>query len=217
MENLSSRPVHGREGLGAVARPIRVLPLPGILVKAVPVLAFVALILATNYALTRFPNVKLFDLLVFVAGYTLGVRRGVAVAGLSWLVYGTFNPFGPAGFPLLAVLMASETVYALAGGVVRRLLPPGRLSPTPGAKSLVLGGVAVLTTLAYDVLTNTYTGLAWASLAGSADYWRWVRVALFNPGALFFAAAHTASNLLFFTAFAPLLIKGVERIRGGLR
>jgi len=49
--------------------------------------AFVLAILATNYAFAGLPNVKLFDLLVFVAGYTLGLRRGLIVAGGAMLLY----------------------------------------------------------------------------------------------------------------------------------
>ena len=49
---------------------------PRLLVEAGAILAFVAAILATNIALTSFPNVKLFDLMVFLAGYALGLRRG---------------------------------------------------------------------------------------------------------------------------------------------
>ena len=40
--------------------------------------AFILAILASNYALASQPNVKLFDLLVFTAGFTLGFRRGAS-------------------------------------------------------------------------------------------------------------------------------------------
>lgn len=180
------------------------------------ILAFMALILATNYALTALPNVKLFDLLVFVAGYTLGLRRGAAIAILSWMIYGTFNPYGPASLPLLATLMASETVYALAGALVRRVLPPERVRGLPGPRRLIFAAVALACTVVYDVATNLFTGFAWAQMAGSSEYLRWILVALFNPGALLFAAMHTGSNVAFFSLLGPALIKTVQKVRGGL-
>ena len=95
--------------------PARAL-LPGILVReALAPGTFVALILASNYALASMPNVKLFDLLVFVAGYTLGLRRGITVAVAAWLVYGQISPWGVAQPQLLATLMVSEALFAGAG------------------------------------------------------------------------------------------------------
>ena len=202
-----------QHALAAVARPRRYLYPPRVLVEAGTILAFVAAILATNYALTGFPNVKLFDLLVFVAGYTLGFRRGAAVAALAWVAYGTLNPWGPTTGPLLVTVMTAETVYAGAGAVMRRFVDPSGLRVVPGRKSLAIGAVAVLCTLVYDGITNAYTGFAWEQMAGSADYGRWLAVALFNPGALFFTAAHVSSNLLFFGAFAPLLIRGAAHLK----
>ena len=204
-----------QQALAAVARPGRYLYPPRVLVDAGTILAFVAAILATNYALTGFPNVKLFDLLVFVAGFTLGFRRGAAVAVLAWAAYGTLNPWGATTGPLLATVMAAETVYAGAGAVMRMFVKPSDLGLVPGRKNIAIGAVAVLCTLVYDAITNAYTGLAWAQMAGSTDYGRWLAVALFNPGALFFTAAHVSSNLLFFGAFAPLLIKGAAPLNRG--
>ena len=90
--------------------------------------AFILAILASNFALASQPNVKLFDLMVFVAGFTLGFRRGMVVAAGAWLVYGTFNPWGAAGPLLLATMMMSEAAYALAGAGLGRLVSPQRLS-----------------------------------------------------------------------------------------
>ena len=188
-------------------------PLVGrrVLVDMATIASFIGVILATNYALAGLPNVKLFDLMVFVAGYTLGLRRGMAVAAGAWLIYGNFNPWGTAGPVLLATLMGSEMVYAAAGAGMRMLVPPDRLRARPGKRSLLLAAVAVACTAAYDGATNVYTGLAWAQFAGSSDYGRWVLVALFSPGALMFSAVHVGSNILSFSLAAPLLIKGIEK------
>ena len=197
-----------------VAKLGHLLNPPRLLVEAGTILAFVAAILATNYTLVGFPNVKLFDLMVFVAGYTLGFRRGAIVAASAWLLYGSFNPHGPASLPLLAILMASETVYAAAGASIRNIMGPSRVQALPSRISLLFGGTAIICTFIYDGLTNIYTGIIWAQMSQSTDYFRWTLTALFSPGALFFAAGHTASNFLFFTVLAPILIKGVRKVRG---
>jgi hypothetical protein len=173
---------------------------------------YVAAILLSNYALQNFPNVKLFDMLVFLAGYTLGFRRGAIVAAAAWLVYGTFNPFGPSGAVLLSVEMTSEAGYALAGAMAHRLVQPSAVRLLPSKSSLVFAAAAVVSTVAYDVATNVYTGLVWAGLAGSTEHARWVWVALSNPGALYFMAAHISSNLVFFTALAPMAIVAGRRL-----
>ena len=185
-------------------------------IETIVISGFVAAILGTSYALAGLPNVKLFDLLVFVAGYTLGLRRGIAVAMGAWLVYGTFNPWGVASPVLLMTLMTSEVVYALAGAGLRMLVPPGRLRVRPGRRSLLFAAAAVVCTLAYDAATNVFTGLTWAQFAGSTQYGRWVLVALFNPGALLFSAMHVGSNVVLFALAGPALIKGIEKGKGVL-
>ena len=178
--------------------------------------AFILAILASNYALASQPNVKLFDLLVFTAGFTLGFRRGVLVAAGAWLVYGTFNPWGYGGPLLLATLMMSECVYALAGASLRRLVSPDRLSFVPGRWSLILVALAIVTTLTYDVITNVYTGITWAQMTGAFEYQRWILTALFNPGALLFAAYHVGSNILFFGLLGAAFLKGADCVKKAL-
>ena len=182
-------------------------------VEGMVLVAFCGTILATNYALTALPNVKLFDLMVFLAGYTLGFRRGAAVATLSWVVYGTFNPWGPTTAPLLISVITSEMVYVLAGAFFRRWLPPEKLPTLPGLHTLALGGVAMASTLTYDAATNIYTGISWAQFAGSPDYGRWIMTALFNPGALWFSGVHVGSNVMFFSVLTPVLVKAVGKVR----
>lgn len=206
MQQTRTRPIGG-------ALPIPRRAADAVMREAVAPGAFVALILATNYALSAIPNVKLFDLLVFVAGYTLGFRRGATVAVAAWFVYGQVNPWGVAHAQLLVVLMASETAYALAGAVVRRYVPPERVTLRPGLVTLAFLLPALIATPLYDVATNIYTGYHWALIAGQGEYARWIGVAVSNPGALFFMAAHLTANVLFFTVFGPPLVRAADHAR----
>lgn len=196
------------------ASPGITVTLPKVLQEAAVMAAFVIAILGTNLVLANYPNVKMFDTLVFVAGYTLGFRRGALIAATAWIIYGTANPFGTSGMLLLGVQIVGEIGYALAGSVARNILLPEKIQVLPSRTSLMFGILAVLSTLTYDVMTNIYTALHWATLAQSTDYFRWIVGTLFNPAALFFASAHLSSNVLFFAFFAPLISKAVCRLKG---
>ena len=168
---------------------------------------FIIAILGTNYAMAGFPNVKLFDLLVFSAGYVLGFRKGVLVGVSAWLLYGTFNPWGPADSLLLTILMTSEAIYAFMGFGFRKLMEPNSLRIFNTRQSLILIGLAALSTFLYDLFTNAYTGVVWANISGGS-YVDWINVALFNPGALLFSFVHISSNIIIFLTLGPLVMRG---------
>jgi hypothetical protein len=191
------------------------VPRPGVLGSVlvremVAPLAFILAILATNYALAGAPSVKFLDLLVFVAGYTLGFRRGVTVAIGARLIYGTFNPWGIADPLLVVAMMMSEIVFSLAGAWLRSMVSPQSIRFIPGRKSLLFVAAAVVCTVTYDTLTNAYTGVVWSQMAGGKEYGRWLMIALFNPGALLFSSVHVGSNVVFFGLFGPVIVKMVE-------
>ena len=168
---------------------------------------FLIAILGTNYAMAGLPNVKLFDLLVFSAGYVLGFRKGVLVGVSAWLLYGTFNPWGPADSLLLTILMTSEAIYAFMGFGFRKLIDPNNLRISNSRQSLILVGLAALGTFLYDLFTNAYTGVVWANMS-DGSYIDWINIALFNPGALLFSFVHISSNIIIFLTLGPLVMRG---------
>lgn len=180
-------------------------------------MGFILAILVANYAMALVPNIKFFDLIVFVAGYTLGFRRGVTVAMGAWLIYGTFNPWGVAGPFLLVSLMITETVYAFAGAGLRRVISQEQLRITSLSHSLLFAVAAMACTITYDVLTNIYTGVVWAQMSGGIEYSKWIVTALFNPAALIFYAMHIGSNIFFFALFGPVIAKGIGKGNAVLR
>lgn len=155
---------------------------------------YVASILATNYMLIGLPNVKLFDMLVFLATYIHGVRVGASVASLTWLVYGTINPYGAAPPPLLTTQIASEMVFVLCGALARRL------NQVEGRRLLwaLLGGLGAIT---YDFITNVYVGIF---------FYNNVVVALIMG--IPFSLAHTLANIAFFSLVAPPVTRLVARL-----
>ena len=111
----------------------------------------VSMTVALGFALSGIPNVELMTMTVFVAGYVLGWRLGVAVGAASIAAYSLFNPLGAAMPPLLAAQMVGFSVIglggALAGPVIVRLAPRWLAFFASGLTGFVL-------TVTYDLLTN---------------------------------------------------------------
>ena len=172
---------------------------------------FTALALATNYALIGIPNVKIMDTLVFIAALFFGLRFGIGVAASVWLVYGFVNPNGVDTFLMLSFLMVGECFYALAGVALKKSFVTMDL--VKGTKeyqrlSIIFGLVGLLTTFAYDALTNFGS---WIFRTGSL-YQDFV---FGNIIGVPFSIAHEASNVIFFATIAPAIIVAATRL--GLR
>ncbi len=175
----------------------------GVAVMAV----FSALAVASNYALLAFPQVKLMDSLVFVSAYLFGFGVGAGVAVITWLVYGSVNPLGSAGFPLLIVLMVGELIFAFSGALLGRswkrtaVFGNGRRFLN---KSLVLGLTGLLSAFVYDFWTNAIDGLLiYRSIEGIAL--RWIT-------GVYFALAHELADFVFFAFVVPVLIVAISRV-----
>src|SRR5437660_5283057 len=172
---------------------------------------FTALALATNYALIGIPNVKIMDTLVFIAAFFYGLRLGIGVATSIWLVYGFVNPNGVDSFLMLSFLMVGECFYALAGVALRKSFVARDV--VRGTKeyqrlSIVFGLVGLLSTFAYDALTNFGS---WIFRTGSL-YQDFVFGNIIGAP---FSVTHEASNVIFFAAVAPAIVVAATRL--GLR
>jgi uncharacterized membrane protein len=62
-------------------------------------------------------NVKFMDLIVFVSGVVFGPLMGASVGVLTWLVYGTLNPYG-FSLPILLATCTGESIYGIIGGML---------------------------------------------------------------------------------------------------
>lgn len=163
---------------------------------------FSSLALSSNYVLTGLPNVKLMDLVVFVAAFRYGLRVGVGVAFVTWMVYGNINPYGVAGFPLLPVLMISESLYALLGYSSQRFGDSfGREKKSMTSTAALFGAAGVVGAFIYDFVTNAFTGVFFY---GSL----WTGIVAGIP----FAIVHELSNLAFFSVAAPPLLWALEKV-----
>jgi len=157
--------------------------------------------LATNYALVSVPNVKLMDFLVFASGLLLGPKVGIAVAVLTWAIYGTLNPYG-FSLPILLATAASETIYGLAGGFLGRYKGREWLEDGLAWSAYKLGVLGFSLTFLYDLFTN----LAYAVVFE-------VPVLLALACGLYFALVHELSNAAIFAACTPALVR-IARLLG---
>jgi len=85
---------------------------------------FAALAVALNYALIAIPQVKLFNLIIFVAGYFGGIYSGVLAGGIAAAVYSIINPYNMGIFPPLPLLLSQifcMGIIGASGGFSRRL------------------------------------------------------------------------------------------------
>lgn len=155
--------------------------------------------LSTNYLLIGIANVKLMDLIVFTTGYVYGPFVGAIVGALTWLVYGTLNPYG-FSLPILAATMLGETLYGLAGGLMGR----GGLGKDSLTYDVVrFGVIGFLLTFFYDLFTNVISGLV---------------VGIPIPAALVagipFALIHELSNAFLFSLGVIPLLKTLRSLGG---
>lgn len=131
--------------------------------KVATITMLVALAVGTNYAMIALPNIKLMDVVVFLGGFLFGPIVGALTGIISWAVYGVLNPIGFSLHIWLAT-MFSETIYGVAGGLVRKTFnkPLNSFKNQTPAQSLTLcvffGALGLLLTLMYDVATNIVFG-----------------------------------------------------------
>jgi len=166
---------------------------------------FSALAVSSNYAMLAFFQIKIMDALVFIAAYLFGFRIGAGVAGITWLVYGSLNPLGSAGFPLLLVLMIGETVYAASGALLSRVWKKSTHFDTRSftRKSLVLGAIGLLSAFVYDLWTNAIDGLMiYRSFDG---------IIIRMMTGIYFALVHEVADFIFFAFAVPVLIISISR------
>lgn len=168
--------------------------------------------LASNYAMIAIPNVKIMDLVVFVSGYMLGLLPGVIVGVLTWLVYGTINPYG-FNIIILGATSSCETIYAVAGWLSARLGLGSNITTLNKADwkivlpvNLKFGIIGFLATSVYDLFTN----IASAAIVELPPI-----MAIISG--IPFMIAHTSSNFFFFFfGCVPLLAVTKKLIfRGG--
>ncbi|HKW05581.1 MAG TPA: hypothetical protein VJN71_09810 [Nitrososphaerales archaeon] len=158
---------------------------------------FTSLIIATNFLLFQFPNIKLEDTLVFSSAYAFGWKIGVSVAILSELIWGITSPYGFGG-PIIPFLIAGEIIYAIAGALTSRVW--GRIVNTRSAQNLFLGTIIAICAFLFDIETNVFTSIVVTGRLTVIGV-----LATIATGA-WFMVTHELSDLILGTYLAPIAI-----------
>ena len=164
-----------------------------------------ALCIATNYVLVGIHQVKLMDFIVFVGGFCLGPLAGASIGILSWLIYGTINPYGFVPQVWLAT-MFSEAIYGLVGGFLGKKFTPINFNGERLRLSIFFGAIGFISTLFYDLITN----VVYASVFSVS-----IIVAIFFGAP--FTILHQVSNAAIFGVSTVPVITVLEKLLGGER
>lgn len=127
-------------------------------------LAYAALLVAlglTGAYAESIPNLESLTLVAFCSGVLLGVRDGVAVGGLTMLLFTLLNPYGPAP-PW--VMLAQVLGMALAGAAGAWFGRAGGPRWPARRRAVVLSILAVVLTTIYDLMTNIASGLVFGQM-----------------------------------------------------
>jgi uncharacterized membrane protein len=158
---------------------------------------FTAMIVASDFLLTSFYNVKLLDTLVFACAFAFGFRTGAYVALLSELIWGLVSPNGMA-ILILPFLLGGELLFALAGLAASRIWGRGKLSFL-SVENLYFGALLAICAFIWDIETNIATGL----LEGARAL---VQLVPFLVVGIPFMIPHEVSNFVLGSTLAPLVI-----------
>ena len=156
---------------------------------------------ASNYIMLGIVNVKFMDLIVFIAGYVFGAVIGVSIGVLTWLVYGTLNPYG-FSIPILIATASGESIYGLVGGLLGK--NSNLHDHTKLTNNLKFAITGFLLTFIYDQYTNIVAGLS----VGLP-----IHVALISG--IPFSLIHEFSNAVFFFVGASPAISAIVRLFQG--
>jgi len=156
---------------------------------------FSALIVSSNYMLISIPQFKLMDGIIFLTALMYGTTVGISIAILSWMIYGTLNPMGSAGFPLIIILITGQMFYVFTARVFKnRLDVKSKIS----LSNIKFGIIGMSCALAYDIWTNFLDGLIiYGTIDGAI-----IRIISGIP----FSLVHQWSNFIIFSTLIPIIL-----------
>jgi uncharacterized membrane protein len=152
---------------------------------------FAALAYAGSFILMVLPNATLSILIIFFAGYCVGVVPGGIAGAIAASLISLFNPYGMVALPLLLSQIFGYVLIGSSGGVCRNKLNHS----SRFAYLTMLGLFGVATALLYHIPVSLM------------DAW------LYGPFrerlimSISFSLITVVSNTMFFVVFFPILAK----------
>jgi len=158
---------------------------------------------AVGFLFMSIPNFEFFLGMIFISGFLVGPRWGIAVGCVATLVYSGLNPYGMAAPPLLLAQLFCYGLTGFCGGCIA-VLGIHQKPVWIFASLTLLCGVCL--TLLYDILTT----LSFAVFMTDNS---WPQIQAIFVSGLAFYAIHLAFNAASFATLVPLLMINLENFR----
>lgn len=170
---------------------------------------FTALAVVLGYLLATIPNIELFTLMIFLAGFIMGKRDGAIVGAMSSVIFIFFNPYGMSPIPLFGYQVFHYSLVGLIGGLTSDFLsnkeffkPEKDLFVFPVILTFAIIGAAI--TFVYDII-STFIG---ALLFYGTFEAFWTAYIIGLP----FTTIHLIGNTLGFIFLLPALIQIIHKM-----
>ncbi len=160
---------------------------------------------AGGYMLIFIPNVEIYTVILFAAGYHIGFKYGAVSAAITAVIYFGFNPQGSVLPPVLAAQIIGLSLAPATGYIFRKLNLMSRTGFT--LKRVLLGVNGFLIALIYHLLTD----LSHALLV-NLDF-RGIIAYIFSGVA--FTTSHLVSAIAIFVVLATPIIRTIDRHETG--
>lgn len=139
------------------------------------------------------PNIKFFEICLFISGAFLGYWGGFMVPIVAGTIYIMFNPNGPQTVLLVGMAqIIGYSLFGLAGAFFGKMILTNR---NRFVGIVFCAAIGVLFTFIYDLLTNAAWGLTIHA----------VKPAIYSGIA--FSLIHMGANGIIFGVAEPLLVK----------
>ncbi|MFW9989162.1 MAG: ECF transporter S component, partial [Candidatus Odinarchaeota archaeon] len=177
--------------------------------RIVLISTFSALAIVLGYLLAYIPNIELFTLTVFLAGFILGKRDGMIMGFLSSFTFCFFNPLGASPLPLFAFQLTHYSITGLVGGIIGNLFKKRKLFEfnddlyKPSVMTL-FGAIGALITSSFQFLSALVEVLSYFGTLN--EYVPYLMTGLI------FTVVHIIGNTLGFIFILPGLIPLIKKM-----
>ncbi len=174
---------------------------------------FTALAIVLGYLLVHLPNIEVFTMMIFLAGFIMSKKEGAIIGLLSASIFTFFNLVGTSIIipQLFVYQLIHYSMTGALGGLAKDFLRKKEyFKPTEDLYifriMLLFGFLGAIITFIFDIL-STYFFLSGFTVSITLDYF--VVSYLIN---IVFTTVHLIGNILVFVFLLPGLIQVITRL-----
>jgi len=163
---------------------------------------YTAVCVVIGMTLTPIPNIELITLFIFLGGYIYGLKNGIIIGTVGGFLFSAVNPWG-SGLAFPPLIIAQVIGFGLAGSTGALVYKTTINLSNRKLKSVLFGLSGGVLTVMYHLLISIFT----SELAGFSL----TQAGIYLAGGVLFGLWHIISNVIFFSALSPLLIRTASR------